>query len=97
MSSNKSPANTRSDHAGSGKSSSKQGNEQQSEKQGSSQVDQAAKQGQLTGQAPKDAARGVNPDQAGNPDRIPLIRRVPPHRSMGLASGQSLRPSAGTP
>ncbi|HYW58331.1 MAG TPA: hypothetical protein VE934_15350 [Polaromonas sp.] len=50
MSSNKSPANTRSEHAG---SSSKQGNEQQSEKRGSSQVDQAASQGKQTGQAPK--------------------------------------------
>lgn len=58
MSSNKSPANTRSDHAGAGNSPSKQGNEQQSEKHGSSQVDQAAAQGKLTGQAPKDGGKG---------------------------------------
>lgn len=50
MSSNKSPANTRSEHAG---SSSKQGNEQQSEKRGASQVDKAAAQGKATGQAPR--------------------------------------------
>ena len=62
MSSNKSPANTRSEHAG---SSSKQGKEQQSEKQGGSQVDQAAAQGKLTGQAPKDGGKARQQGSGG--------------------------------